>query len=89
MSAGRYTETLTWRTDPADLPDDEQTVLLCSQYGVGEAFREAGVWYWASASRVYGEVHAWAEMPTGEGWRAVLRAKRKAREAQPSTGRGA
>lgn len=84
MSAGRYAETITWRTDPADLPDDEETVLVVSQFGVGEAFRDGGVWRWASSSLLHGEVHAWAPLPTGEGWRAVLRAKRKQREAANS-----
>lgn len=59
-----FIEQIEWRESSVEMPDDEQSVLICAGGEVGEAFHEDGAWYWASGGGFQGEV-MWCAMPEG------------------------
>lgn len=74
-------ELITWITDPKKLPDDETTVLVCTESGtVSEGFHLEEHWFFASAGSIDENVIAWADMP--EGPKVKPAKKRKGRAAR-------
>ena len=67
-AAGRSAEVIVWMSEPADLPDDETTVLLDTGcWDTFPGFRDDGLWRWADATPVEQPVLRWAHMPAGSG----------------------
>ncbi|MGE4183328.1 MAG: hypothetical protein AB7J34_26215 [Limisphaerales bacterium] len=56
--------TVTWYLDPSDLPDDEETVLICLASGVvWTGFRDAGEWREVDGAPITERVRCWARFP--------------------------
>lgn len=73
-------ELITWITDPENLPDAEETVLVAvHEDACGEGFFDGEHWRWANSVQIPRRgVKAWAAMPEGPKAKPTKKRKDKA-----------